>query len=132
MTTPKQLETLSGTCEQVNAKGTGIKVIGEWLNVSQYHPIAVMPTPGELVEVTIERSDRGAWINSLRIIGPSAGAAPSATSTNRDHAIAKMSALRSAAIYCGHRSTVTEDAKSSDVLKIAEAWLAWLEQENTP
>jgi len=32
-----------------------------------------------------------------------------------------MSALRSAAIYCGHRSTVVEGAKSSDVLKVAEA-----------
>lgn len=39
-----------------------------------------------------------------------------------------MSALRSAAIFCGHRATVVEDVKSSDVLKIAEAWLAWLEQ----
>ena len=33
---------------------------GEWLNVSQYHPIATMPTPGELVECQIERTDRGA------------------------------------------------------------------------
>jgi hypothetical protein len=128
MTSPKQLVSLSGAVEQVNAKGTGIKFLGEWLNISQYHPITPMPTPGELVEVVVETTDRGQWINSLKIVGAST-AGPS-TSMNRDHAIAKMSALRSAAIYCGHRSTVTEDAKSSDVLKIAEAWLKWLEQPN--
>ena len=41
----KQLVTLSGAVEQVNAKGTGIKLLGEWLNLSQYHPINPMPTP---------------------------------------------------------------------------------------
>lgn len=121
----KQLESVGGAVEQVNAKGTGIRVLGEWLNISQYHPIAVMPTPGELVEVQVERTDKGPWINSLRIVG----GAPAPTPSTRDRAIARMSALRSAAIFCGHRSTVHEEVKSSDVLKIAEVWLEWLEQK---
>jgi len=50
-----------------------------------------------------------------------------ASSPARDRAIARMSALRSAAIFAGHRANVDESVKSSDVLRIAEAWLAWLE-----
>jgi hypothetical protein len=39
-----------------------------------------------------------------------------------------MSALRSAAIFAGHYSTVHEEPRSEHVLKIADAWLTWLEQ----
>ena len=124
----KQLVTLSGAVEQVNAKGTGIKLLGEWLNLSQYHPIAVMPTPGEIVEVQVEQTDKRVWINSLRIVGGST-AAP-ASSSDRERAIARMSALRSAAIYCAHRSAVDESVKSDHIFVLAERMLAWLEKGN--
>ena len=118
----KQLETINGTVEQVNAKQTGIKVAGEWLNLSMYHPVSVMPPPGELVEVQVERSDRGAWINNLRIVGTTATVATS----DRDREIRRMSALRSAATFCAGRS-VSNDVSSADVLKVAAAFLRWLE-----
>ena len=57
---PKNLETVSGAVEQINAKQTGINVNGEWLNISQYHPIAELPRVGQRVQVEIERTDRGA------------------------------------------------------------------------
>ena len=38
-----------------------------WLNASQYHPISPMPTLGELVEGVVETTDRGSWLNSLKI-----------------------------------------------------------------
>jgi len=63
----KQLESVSGPVEAVNAKG--IKVLGEWANVSLYHPINPMPTQGELVELQLERTDRGCWINTCKIVG---------------------------------------------------------------
>src|SRR4029450_6541840 len=44
-------------------------------------------------------------------------AAQPAAGQNRDHAIARMSALRSAAIFVGHYS------------KLAAAWLKWLEED---
>jgi hypothetical protein len=119
----KQLVTLSGAVEQVNA---GIKLLGEWLNVSQYHPIDVMPTPGEIVEVQVEQRDKGVWINSLRIVGASTAAL--ANSSDRERAIARMSALRSAAIYCAHRSAVDESVKSNHIFVLAERMLAWLEK----
>jgi len=127
MTTPRNLVILSGAVEQVNARGTGIKLLGEWLNVSQYHPIAVMPTPGEIVEVQVEQTDKGVWVNSLRIVG-SAPSLTLASSSDRERAIARMSALRSAAIYCAHRSAVDESVKPEHILVLAERMLAWLER----
>jgi hypothetical protein len=90
----KQLVTLSGAVEQVNAKGTGIKLLGEWLNVSQYHPINPMPTPGELVEVQVEQTDRGPWINSLRILGGGPAGETSRPSTARDVEIRRQVAAK--------------------------------------
>jgi hypothetical protein len=49
----RQLVTISGAVAQVNSKG--VKVRGEWLNVSQYHPITPMPCAGGLVEVQVEQ-----------------------------------------------------------------------------
>ncbi|MBV9322858.1 MAG: hypothetical protein JO352_03600 [Chloroflexi bacterium] len=122
----KQLETISGTVEQVNAKGTGIKVAGEWLNVSNYHPVAEMPTPGELVECTIERSDRGAWINSLRIIG----AAPAPVlSTTRDTEIRRQVAIKTAAQLVGAFAQMHEEVRVEHVFPLADKILAWLEQQ---
>jgi hypothetical protein len=64
----KQLETVSGLVEQINAKQTGIKVAGEWLNISQYHPLTELPKPGHRVNVQVERTDRGAWIDSAEVL----------------------------------------------------------------
>ena len=123
MTSPKQLETVSGAVEQVNAKGSGIKVLGEWLNVSQYHPISPMPTPGELVNVQFERTDRGAWITSLQIIDVTAREL-----LPIDRQIRRMSALRSAAAFCAGKA-VSSDVSSKDVLAVVTAFLAWLERD---
>lgn len=118
----KQLETISGAVEQLNDKG--IKLLGEWANFSMYHPVP-RPAVGQLVDVQIERSDRGAWITSLRILeGTSAAASPS---TNRDRVITRLAVLKAAAIFAGHKATVIENVTSADVLKIADSWLAWVE-----
>jgi hypothetical protein len=125
MTAPKNLETISGSVEQVNAKGTGIKVLGEWLNVSQFHPIATMPTPGELVEVQIETTDRGQWINSLKILG--ASPAP-VLSTSRDAEIRRQVAIKTAAQLVGAFAQTHEEVRVEHVFPLADKILAWLEQ----
>jgi hypothetical protein len=91
----KNLETVSGTVEQINAKQTGVKVNRQWLNISQYHPIAVLPQAGQRVQVEVEVSDRGAWINSLQVLDGS----PSSTSSSRDSTITRLSVLRTAAEF---------------------------------
>jgi hypothetical protein len=91
------------------------------LNISQYHPVAVMPTPGELVEVQFERSDRGAWINSLKIIG-----AASLPASERDRAITRLACLKAAATFASGRAIAGQDVSSSDVIKVAEAFEKWV------
>src|SRR6478609_5003873 len=63
-----QVEIVTGVVDQINAKQTGIKVNGEWLNISQYRALAELPAPGQRVEVQIEQTDRAAWIQALDIL----------------------------------------------------------------
>jgi hypothetical protein len=121
----KQLVSLSGAVEQVNAKGTGIKLLGEWLNISQYHPISPMPTPGELVEVQVEQTDRGAWISSLKIVG---GALAPAIRTTRDAEIRRQVAIKTAAQLVGAFAQTHEEVKVEHVFPLADRILAWLEK----
>jgi hypothetical protein len=124
----KQLETLSGAVEQVNAKGTGIKVLGEWLNLSQFHPVATMPTPGEIVECQVERTDRGTWITSLNTIGAiPTSSSPTAPSFDQN---IRLAVLGAAANFLGLMSQCREEVRSEHVLMLADKWLAWVE-ENT-
>ena len=118
----KQLVTISGAVEQVNGKG--VKVRGEWLNLSQYHPITPLPTAGELVEVQVEQTDRGIWINSLKILG----GAVSTTVPNRDRQIRRQVAIKTAAQLVGAFSQCHEEVKVEHVFPLADKILAWLEK----
>jgi hypothetical protein len=107
----KQLVTMSGAVEQANGKG--IKVQGEWLNVSQYHPITPMPSAGELVEVQVERTERGAWINSMKNLS---GTAPTSTpAPERDRQIRRQVAIKTAAQLVGDFSQCHEEVKVEHV-----------------
>jgi hypothetical protein len=123
----KQLETVSGAVRSINQKGTGIKVAGfdDWLNISQYHPVAVMPTVGELVEVQFEQTDRGAWINSLKIVG-AAPADPAASDRSAD--IRRMAAMKTAATLVAAAIQSHDEARAEWVFPLADRILAWLEK----
>ena len=131
--TTSTLETISGLVEQINAKQTGIKVAGQWLNISQYHPLAELPKAGQRVDVQVERGDRGAWIHQLDVLDggqvhqlavPQPRRGGGGRSYSDPRAILRQSALRSAVLFAAARL----DLKSADVLKLAEHMLAWLEQ----
>ncbi len=64
----KQIEAVTGLVERINDKGTGVKVNGEWLNISAYHALAELPKAGQRVEVQVERTDRGIWIQSVEVL----------------------------------------------------------------
>jgi hypothetical protein len=134
MMATKNLETVSGLVEQINAKRTGIKVSGEWLNISQYHPFEQLPQPGQRVDVQVEKTDRGAWINGIDVLdggevhqlpmqqrrgGGSGGRSPAEL-----REIRRLTCLKAAAAFGASRP----DVKSGDVLAIADRWVAWIEQ----
>src|SRR5437868_1880314 len=116
----KQLVTLSGTVEAINAKG--VKVLGEWCNFSQYHPIISLPVVGQIVELQVEQTDKGVWINSLDI----AEAASLPPSSDRDREIRRMACLKAAASFASGRVIAGQDVSSKDVLAVAEAFERWV------
>jgi len=132
----KNLETVSGLVEQVNAKQTGIKVAGEWLNISQYHPLTELPKPGQRVDVQVERTDHGTWIDSAEVLDggtihpltqPRRGGGGGGRSPAELREIRGLTALKAAAAFGASRP----DMKSADVLAIADRWVAWVEQPPT-
>ena len=126
----KQLEFISGAVASVNSKKTGIKVQGcdEWLNVSQYHPVPVIPSVGELVEVTFERTDRGGWLTSLTILQTETPGSPS--SLGRDAQIRRQVAMKTAAQLVGAFAQTHEEVKVEHVFQLADRVLEWLEKES--
>ena len=122
----KQLESVSGAVRQVNSKGTGVKVNGldEWLNISQFHPVTTVPTVGELVDVQFERTDKGAWIQSLSIIG--ASPAGTASAPGPDYRLAAMQTA--AQLVCAF-SQCHEEVRVEHVFPLADRIFAWLEEK---
>jgi len=111
--------TVEGVVEAVNAKG--IRINGEWFNVSQFKPVA-LPEQGTLVRLEVQPKG---FIKTLQVIQatPESGT-PAAFSTARDDRISRLAVLKAAAAFGASRP----DARSNDVLKIADAWLAWVNQ----
>ena len=113
----RALELVRGTVEQTN--GTGIKVGGEWLNVSRFRPVDISAIQrGQLVSASVERNERGAYLRELDVVG----------SAPEDEAVGntatKLAVLSAAATFAAGRP----EMKSADVLTLAERWLAWVEQ----
>jgi hypothetical protein len=109
---------VQGVVEAVNARG--VRVNGEWASVSQFKPVA-LPEVGARVRMKV---DAKRFIATLEVLeeGTSSHDVTRSTSS-RDRQIARLSVLKSAAAFAATRA----DIKSSDVLRIADAWLAWLE-----
>jgi hypothetical protein len=114
--------TLSGRVEAVNDRG--IKLGGDWLNVSRWRPLE-LPAVGATVTAVV---DIKGFLTSVTVL-EQAPATPAVVS--RDATITRLAVLKAAAYFCGQRATVDENVRSTDVLKIATAWLAWVDQATT-
>jgi hypothetical protein len=115
-------ETITATVEAVNDHG--IKINGAWLNVSRYHPVA-LPMRGALVALEVQG---GRWIQRCDVLDaqgahsePQRATAPSSA---RERTITKLAVLKAAAAFAASRP----DAKSPDVLTVADVWLRWVEE----
>jgi hypothetical protein len=131
----KQLDVITGLVERINDKGTDLRIGGEWANASQYiNPPIEMPKPGQRVNLQVERTDRGIWIQSVEVHdggqihqlptpqrrGGGGGRSPAEL---RD--IRRLSVLKAAAAFAASRP----DLKSADVMTIAGRWLTWVEDK---
>ena len=114
-------QTLTATVEAVNERG--IKVNGGWLNVSKYASVA-LPMRGALVALEVQG---GRWIQRCDVLdAQDAHRAPERAvqpRVDRERTITRLAVLKAAAAFAASRP----DAKSPDVLTVADAWLRWVE-----
>jgi hypothetical protein len=103
--------------EATNA--TGLKLGGAWLNVSRFHPLE-LPVQGAHIRAQID--SRG-YLQSVEVLD--AARAQTGVRDARERRIARLAVLKAAAAFGASRP----DLKSSDVLRIADSWLAWVEQD---
>ena len=106
-----------------SANDRGVKVGGEWRNVSRFHPVD-LPDRGARVRLAL---DNKGFIRILQILDAAPSSA-SASSSNRDREIRRMAVLKAAANFRGLMSQVREEIKSDHVLLLADRWLAWVEE----
>lgn len=111
---------VEGVVEATNA--TGLKIGGAWINLSRFHPVE-LPEQGAHVRVEV---DSKGFIKDLEVL-KTAGAdhTPVTASLSRNETITRLAVLKAAAMFGASR-----DIRSSDVLKIADLWLAWVTNES--
>jgi hypothetical protein len=120
----------------VASTGTGVKVGDVWFNYGREYALPQPPpVRGQRVKVQYNpRDGGGGWITALEVLDGGAvqqsfrgaGGGYRGKSDEERKDIRRMSALRAAAAFCSGKSTVQE-VGSAEVLKVAEAWLRWLE-----
>lgn len=113
---------VEGVVEATNERG--IRVNGAWVNVSKFKPVELPPI-GAQVRVTV---DAKGFIVALEVLDRANARSPQdgvdqSPASNRAHA--RLTVLEAAAHFAAART----DIKSSDVLRIADAWLQWVERE---
>ena len=114
-TTPT--ETITGRVEAANDRG--VKIGGQWYNVSRYRPVA-LPLKGATVALTV----KGSWIERLTVQeAHSAPESPGMAPDARQRTIPRLAVLKAAAAFAASRP----EAKSTEVLTVADVWLRWVE-----
>jgi hypothetical protein len=130
---------ITGVVSSVSQTGTGIQIDGKWFNYSRNNIISNKPIRGQRVTLDYDPKPDGSpggWINSLEILDdgavqqrPAGGGSRSRMTNEERREIRRMNILRTASDFAGRLSMTREGISSADVLKIADAWLAWLEKK---
>jgi hypothetical protein len=120
---------VTGRVEAVNERG--LKLNGEWLNVSRYAVGVVLPERGAAVACTL---DKAGFLRSVEVVdalpAPVAGGSDSQLATHnsqltRDRTITRLAVLKAAAEFAAAR----DGLKSGHVLSIAASWEKWVMRE---
>jgi hypothetical protein len=107
-------DVVEGTVEARNDRG--IKVAGDWRNVSKFHPVD-LPPQGARVRLDL---DAKGFIRSVEVLDQGTGAAP------RERVGVRLSVLTAAATFAAGKAVAGVEVSSGDVLKIAEVWERWV------
>jgi hypothetical protein len=111
-----------------SANDHGIKVAGEWRNVSKFKTVDL---PDRGARVRLELDGKG-FIKSLTVLdgAPSstAGNSSQAETSLRQRTITRLAVLKAASNFLGLMGQSHEEVRSDHVLLLADKWLAWVEQ----
>ena len=109
-------DVIEGLVESANDHG--IKVGGEWRNVSKFKPVDL---PDRGTRVRLELDAKG-FIRDLEVLDSKLSEPLKTVGVDRDRTITRLAVLRSAVQLAAGRA----DLKSTDVLKIAELFEVWV------
>lgn len=122
MTSPNGVgDQVEGLVEARNERG--IRIGDVWHNQSKFHPIDL---PDRGARVRLELDSKG-FIKSLQVLANPTGAT-SASSSDRDRTITRLSVLKTAAAFVGQMAQVHPEIKSDHVIPLAERWLTWVDE----
>ena len=89
-----QQQTVAGTVESVNPKG--IKLNGEWHNISKFAQDVTIPSRGEFATLTLDKSG---FVRSVETSGGGGGSAPTSQPSQKDRTITRLAVLKAAAEF---------------------------------
>jgi hypothetical protein len=114
--------TVRGIAERVNERG--IKLNGDWLNVSKFKPLELPPEGSHVIAVV----DAKGFLTSVQVLDE-----PAATDkVSRNETITRLAVLKAAAHFLGLLSQSREEVRSEHVLTLADRWLAWVDADHNP
>jgi hypothetical protein len=112
----RPVEIIEGAVEDLNDKG--LKLKGQWYNVSQFRPVQLPAKAGAWVRIGIDPKN---WIQELSVLEH-----PAAAPANSSNAELRLGVLTVAAEFVGRMSQTRSDVRSDHVLPLAEKWLEWV------
>jgi hypothetical protein len=127
------MATMHATISRVSPHGFQVQEEpGRWFNVSKYaNPMPAIPPAGTEIDMNLDNSGFVRAITPLGMAADFDGVTPSASAPApmaprrylppRQIVITRLAALKAAAEFLASRP----DAKSTDVLRVAEQWEAW-------
>lgn len=111
---------VEGTVEAANERG--IKLRGDWLNMSKFKPLD-LPPAGAAVRALV---DVKGFLTSVHVLEQPTTETPAVLRSDRDATITRLAVLKAAANFLGLMSQAREEVRSDHVLVLADKWLAWV------
>jgi len=108
-------ESVEGVVEATNPNG--LKIAGQWLNVSRFHPVE-LPQTGDRIRLEV---DSKGYIKQVDVLSTA-----TASVSQKDERITRLAVLKAAANFVGLMGQSREDVKAEHVLVLADKWLAWV------
>src|SRR4051812_39176567 len=121
MAQPQPTTRQEGIVTHANDRGIRLNGAPDWLNVSRFRPVDLPPV-GARVAVDVQADG---WLAGVTVLDAHTAAVGHTAPSNREQTITRLACLRSAVQLAAHKPDLT----STDVLKVAERFEAWVTRD---